>query len=113
MLHKMGIGGEVVLLAMLEDEDAIVFQEPLLKDETGNRGKLFQGVRGIGKDKIKLLLTGFDEAEHVTTNWQNLRRISEFLQAILDETVVITIQFDADHLAAATREEFEADAACT
>ena len=102
MLHKMGIGREVVLLAMLEDEDAIVFQEPLFKDETGNRGKFFQGVRGISKDEIKLLLTGFDESEHVTTDRQDLRRISEFLQAILDETVVITIQFDADHLAAAT-----------
>ena len=107
MLHKMGIGREVVLLAMLEDEDAIVFQEPLLKDETGNRGKgnrgkFFQGVRGISKDEIKLLLTGFDESEHVTTDRQDLRCISEFLQTILDETVVITIQFDADHLAAAT-----------
>ena len=80
-----------MLLAMLEDEDAIVFQKSLLKDETGNRGKFFQGVRGIGKDEIKLLLTGFDESEHVTTNWQNLRRISEFLQAILDETVMVTV----------------------
>ena len=102
MLHKMGIGGEIVLLAVLEDEDAVVFQKSLLKDETGNRGKLFQGVWGIGKDEIKLLLTGFDEAEHITTDRQDLRRVSEFLQTVLDETVVITVQFDADHLTAAT-----------
>jgi hypothetical protein len=32
--------GEVVVFAMLENEDATIFQKPSLKDEAGNRRQL-------------------------------------------------------------------------
>ena len=36
MFHEVWIVGEVVILAMLEDEDTVVFKQPALEDEAGD-----------------------------------------------------------------------------
>ena len=51
----MGMGGEVVVLAMFEDEDAFRGKDVLLEYEVGNLGQFLQRVGRVGKDKVKLL----------------------------------------------------------
>lgn len=112
MLHEVRIAGEVVVLAMLKHKDAIGLQQSLLEDETRNLGQLFQGIRRIGKDEVELLFARLDETEHVATKGDADLGI-ELLQAIGDETVVVAIHLNADDMGAATRYEFEGDAART
>ena len=58
MLHKVGMLREIIVLAVLEDEDAVCFQQVLLEDKTGNGRQLLQGIGRIGKDEIELLMAG-------------------------------------------------------
>ena len=112
MLHKMGVAGEVVVFAMFEDEDTLGLEQAFLEDEIRNLGQLFQGIGRIGKDEVELLFARLDEAEHVATKGDADLGI-ELLQAIGDETVVVAIHLNADDMGAATRYQFEGDAART
>ena len=110
-----------MVFAMLEDEDTVVFQHSLLKDEAGNRGQFLQGVWGIGEDEIILLLARFDIAEYITPETLNIEHSCvplvasvlrpsgtliivslKFLQTLLDETMMVAVEFDADHTATTT-----------
>ena len=55
MLNEPGMGGEVVLLAVLEDEDAFGSEDFLLENEVGNLRQFLQCVGRVGKDEVKLL----------------------------------------------------------
>ena len=55
MLHKSGMSGEVIILAMLEDENAFGSKDVLLEDEVGNLRQFLECVGRVGKDKVKLL----------------------------------------------------------
>ncbi len=39
MLHKMGVGGEIMFLAVLKDKDTIVGQQSMLEDEGRDCGE--------------------------------------------------------------------------
>ena len=111
MLDEAGMGGEIVILAVLEDEDAAFPEDAFFEDEVGNLGQFLQGVGRVGKDEVELLAAGLDETEHVATQREGLGVGIQFLQAVADEAVVVAVLLDADHLAAAAGEEFERDAA--
>ena len=104
-----------MILAMLEHQDAIRFQEPLLEDQAGDGGQLLQGVGRIGEDEVELLLARLDEAEHVAAKGQDGRervgRCGELLQTVADKTVVVTVQLDTDDMGTAARGELKGDAA--
>ena len=68
MLPEMGMGREVLVFAMLEDEDAAFGQQSLFKDECWNGGQFLQGVRRVGKDKVELLFARLDEAEGIAAD---------------------------------------------
>ena len=51
----MWVGGEVVVLAMFEDEDAFGSEDVLLEYEVGYLWQFLQRVGRVGKDKVKLL----------------------------------------------------------
>ena len=112
MLHEVGIAGEIVVLAMFEHEDTIGLQQSLFKDETGNLGEFLQGIGRIGKDEIKLLFARLNETEGITTKRDAGLGI-ELLQTVGDETVMVAIHLYADDMGAATRYQFEGDAART
>ena len=65
MFHEVRIIREIVVLAMLEDEDTIFFQQSPFEDETGDGGQFLQGIGRIGKDEVKLLLARLDISEHI------------------------------------------------
>jgi len=75
MFHEVRIIGEIVVLAMFEDEDAIILQKSFLEDEVGDFGEFFQGVRRVSEDEVKLLLAGFDISENVSTQWCHKRTL--------------------------------------
>ena len=56
MLHEVGMLREIVVLAVLEDEDALRLQQAMLEDEIGNSGQLLQGIGRVGKDEVELLV---------------------------------------------------------
>ena len=51
MFAETGVRGEVVLLAVLEDEDAAGRKEARLQHEIGNVGKVGQGIGRVGEDE--------------------------------------------------------------
>ena len=53
MFAETGVRGEVVLLAVLEDEDAAGRKKARLQHEIGNVGKVGQGVGRVGEDERK------------------------------------------------------------
>ena len=68
MFHEVWIVGEVMVLAMLEDEDAVVFQQSASEDEAGDSGQFLEGIGRIGEDEIILLLAGLDIAEDIAAD---------------------------------------------
>ena len=72
MFHEVWIVGEVMVLAVLEDEDAVVFQQPAFEDEAGDGGQFLEGIGGIGEDEIILLLAGLDIAEGIAAETLNI-----------------------------------------
>ena len=102
---------EVIIFAVFQHEDAVVFQQTLFEDEVRNRGNLLQRIGRVGKDKVELLMTALEETEHVGTQW-NAGLLAQFLDALADKAVMIPVHLYADHLTAASRQQFQRDAAC-
>lgn len=65
MFHEVRIVGEVIVLAVLEDEDAVVLQQSAFENEAGDGRQFLQGIGRIGEDEIILLLAGLDIAEYI------------------------------------------------
>lgn len=110
MLHEGGMGGEVVVLAVLEDEDAVGLEQAVLEHEVGNGGQLGQCVGRVGEDEVELLVARLEEAEHVAAHEYVVARV-ELLHALGDEGSVVAVFLHAHHLLAAAREQFERYAA--
>lgn len=126
MLDKMWMAGEVVGLAMLEDEDAVGLQQVVGEDEVGNGGQLFQNIGWVGEDEVELLTAALHETEHIATDgkdgrgtvrsilratissaphihrWRAGMRLTghQLGDALLDETVMVAVGLDTHHLPA-------------
>ena len=72
MLYKVWGVRKIVLLTMLEHQDSAILQQVLLENQSRDGGQFLEGVRGIGKNKIKLLFARFDIAEHIATDTLNI-----------------------------------------
>lgn len=55
MLHKAGMLGEVIVLAMLKDENAFGSEDVLLEYNVGYLRQFLESVGRVGKDEVKLL----------------------------------------------------------
>ena len=103
--------GEIVVLAMLENEDALFVEKIAIEYEVWNLGELLQCVWRIGKDEIELLLAGSQEAEYIAAN-QKIPVFAQFLETLADEVGMVAVGLYADHSAASTGYQFQRDAAC-
>ena len=103
--------GEIVVLAMLENEDAALVQKATIQYEVWNLGKLLQRVWRIGKDEIELLLAGSQEAEYIAAN-QKIPVFAQFLETLADEVGMVAVGLYADYSAASTGYQFQRDTAC-
>ena len=111
MFQESWMLGEIIILAMFENEDAALVQKVTIQNEVWNLWEFLQSVRWIGKDEIKLLLAGSQEAEHIATN-QKILVFAQFLEALSDEVGMVAVCFYADDTLAATGNQFQGDAAC-
>lgn len=103
---------EIVMLAVLEDEQTAGAQHALAKDELRYGGQRGQSVRRVGEDEVVLLLARLDEAEHVATDEDVVLR-AELRHALADERRMVAVHLHAHNRSAAAREQFERDAART
>ena len=106
MLDKAGMGGEVVILAMLEDEDAIRGKDALVEDKVGDLRQLLESVGWIGKDEVKLLSARLAEAEYITA-YGGAYVGAEFLQTLGYEGMVVAVGLNTHHTGTTARHEFE------
>ena len=97
MLHEVGVLGEVVLLAVLEDEDTVVLQER--QSLVRYLGKGGEGVWRVGKDEVELLAARLEEAEDVAAH-QGVVERAELLHALAYEVGVVAVHLHANHFAA-------------
>ena len=114
MLNKVGMLREIVVLAVLEDKDALRLQQTVLEDEVGNSGQLLQGIGRVGKDEVELLVAGLNVTEDIGAKTLNIERISlpfQLFDALQDEAVMVAVLLYADHLGTASRQELKRDAA--
>ena len=102
--------GEIVVLAMLENEDALFVEKAAIEYEVWNLGKFLQCVWRIGKDEIELLLARSQEAEYIATN-QKIPVFAQFLETLADEVGVVAVCLYADDALATSGNEFKRDAA--
>ena len=114
MLHEVGMLREIVVLAVLEDEDALRLQQAMPEDEIGNGGQLLQGIGRVGKDEVELLVAGLNVTEDIGAKTLNIERLSlpfQLFNALKDKAVMVAVLLYADHLGTASRQELKRDAA--
>ncbi len=109
VLDKAGMIGEVVMLAMLKDEEPVGLQQVFLQDQIGDLRQLIEGVGGIGEDDVELLMATLQETEYVATD-ENIVLLTDLLKTLTDEGCMISVGLHADDMAAATAHEFQGDA---
>ena len=68
MLNEAGMMGEIVSLAVLEDEEAVGLEEVAAEDDVRKFGYLRQDVWRVGKDEVELLAALGDILESVAAN---------------------------------------------
>ena len=56
--HKIGMPGEVVVLPMFQNHDAVIFQQSCGKHHIGDCRQRRQCVWGIGKDNVEFTPAG-------------------------------------------------------
>ena len=110
MLQEPWMLGKIIILAMFENEDSIFVQQVAIQYEVWNLRKFLQRVWRIGKDEIKLLLAGLQEAEHIATN-QKILVFAQLLKTLADEVGVVAVCLYADDALATSGNEFQRDAA--
>lgn len=109
MLHESRVGGEVVLLAVLQHKQAIILEQIPTQDDIGKFWYLRQSIRRVGKNEIELLAALRYELEDIGTNGHG-RRVLQLIDKLLDEAVVTYVKLYADNMATATADELERNA---
>lgn len=93
--------GEVVLLAVLEDEETVRLQQVVLEDQVGYLRQLLQGIGWVGEDHVELLAARFEKAEHIAADQQIVVHL-EVVHTCLDPPCVVAVHLHAcDRCAAA------------
>lgn len=111
MLQEIGMAGEIIVLAMLQDEDSAFLQQIARHDDIGNFFQIGQGIGRVSKDEVELLIATGQITEHITTNGYT-RLILQFFKKALDETMMKAVLLNRDHARTTTREKLQCDAAC-
>ena len=109
VLHEVRVILEVVVLAMFEDEDAILLQQSVLEDERRNLFQVRQGIGRVGKDEVELFVATLDEAEHIAADGDALVGLYLF-HYLADERMVLRVFLYRNHLVATPRHQLDADA---
>ena len=94
VLNKTGMLGEVMVLAMLKDQETALAQKITLQNHIGKFGNLLQHIRGISKDEVELLPALADVLEHIALNGDG-RKVLQLVDKLLDELEMQRILLNA------------------
>ena len=81
---------EVMVFAVLQYKHAILFQQSLFKNQVGYLRNLLQRIGRVGKDKVILLVTGFQEFKDIGTQGYTTF-VAQFLDALADEAMMVAV----------------------
>ena len=111
---EAGVGREVGVLAVFEDEEAVGGEPAVAEDEVGELAEVGECVGRVGEDEVEGSgRRGREVAKDIATHEQvPVAGDVELFGDLLDELLLGTAQFDADDVGGTSAEEFEADAAC-
>lgn len=110
MLDEARMLGEVVLLAVLEDEEAAGLEEWAGEDDVGQFGDLRQDVRRVGKDEVELLAALCHVLKGIGANGKGCG-VLQLVEELLDEAMVTDIELHADDASATSADELQRNAA--
>ena len=68
MRIEMRVQREIVVFAMLQDEQPVGFEQLVLKNQIGQSRQAFQCVWRVGKDKVELQMASIDILKYITPN---------------------------------------------
>ena len=74
MLHEVWLFREVVVLAMLQHENAVWFQKLVFKYQAWYGREIVQGIWGVGEDEVECFVAFLQEAENVSPYQDMLSR---------------------------------------
>ena len=112
---EVGVGREVGVLAVFEDEETIWSEPAVAEDELGELVEVGERVGRVGEDEVEGRGRRCSEiAEDVAT--YELMAVAgdvELFGHLLDELLLGTALFDADNMSGTSTEQLEADATCS
>jgi hypothetical protein len=94
------MGGEVMVLAVLKNQNATFLQQSMVEDELWDSGQFLERIGRVGEDEVELLAARLDESEHISPDGNHLLA-AQFCDARHNKAVVVAVEFHADYLAAA------------
>src|SRR5690554_263563 len=97
---------------MLHDKEPSLFNHLFIDDNVWDLFRIAEVVRGVGEDKVELLLHGVQILERVCFNREKLLRI-EFFLGTTNELEVEGALLHAYHVWRSSRNQFESDTACS
>ena len=112
LLYEMGMRLEGILLAVLQDEKSVFFQQAVGEDQIGESLQIGQFVGRVCKNEIELFMAILYVLEHVAPYGQTFVGL-HLPHHLADESVVVAVLLDADDLPASARDQFDADASRT
>ena len=109
LLYEMGMRLEGILLAVLQDEKSVFFQQAVGEDQIGDGLQIGQFVRRVGKDKVELLTAVSHILEYIAPNRKAFVRI-HLAHHFADKSIMVTVFLYTNDLFTSARDQFDADA---
>ena len=110
VLDKAGMPAEVVVLAVLYDEETILAEKVTLQNHVGEFGYLGKHIGRIGKDEVELFSALAKVLEHVTFDGDGIE-VLKFVDETLDKLEMKRVLFYTYHTGTTTGKQFQRYAA--
>src|SRR5574344_3013993 len=111
VLHEMRMTAEVIVLAMLQYEDAVLLQQWFGEDDVRYRNQFLERIRRVGEDEVETLFATSQEEEYIPA-YRDTALCIQFLQAFPNKPVMVAVHLYADYLQAAPGYQFQRYTAC-
>ena len=110
VLDKAGMLAEVVVLAVLYDEETILAEKVTLQNHIGEFGYLGQHIGRVGKDEVELFPALAKVLEHITFDGDGIE-VLKFVYETLDKLEMKRVLFHTYHTGTTTGKQFQRYAA--
>ena len=110
VFNETGMLGEVVVLAMFENQETALTQKFTIQYHVGKFGDFLQHIGRVCKDEVELLPALADVLEHIALNGDG-RKVLQLVYKLLDEPEMQRILLYAYDTGTSTGKQFKSDAA--